>query len=167
MQANLYKQKRTSGFSLVEVLMAVVLIAIGVTGLLSAMAAGTQTNAAGRDLATGSFLAQEIREYTLTLPFYDPQGEDSTTIGPNGSNPVNFVDDLNDMKNVTYSPPIDGQFNKITDMADWSQTVTVSWRDPKNLTKTVADGSSEIVYVEVTIKHGSESVLTTGWIVAE
>ncbi len=155
-----------AGFSLVEILMAVILIAIGITGLMSALTAGTRTNAAGRDLATASFLAQEIREFTLSIPFADPDQDDSTTPGPNGSDPRTFVDDLNDMMSVTYDPPIDGQFNQMSDMNGWSQVVQITWRDPTDLTSVVADGTSNVVYVQVTVKRNEDSVLTTGWIVA-
>ena len=158
--------RQRGGFSLVEILMAAILLAIGVAGLLSAMAAGTQTNQAGRDLATASFLAQEIREYTLRLPFADPDTDDSAAPGPNGSDPKTFVDDLNDMMAVTYSPPRDGQFKQIAGMTDWSQEVKITWRDPKQLTKEVDPGKSNVVYVQVTIKHHGVHILTTGWIVA-
>ena len=127
--------------------MATVIIGIGVSALMVSVGSGTQTNNEGMKLTEAVFLAQELREWTLNLPSVDP----------------NFP---NDLMNVTYCPPHDGQGSPITSMSDWSQYITVSWRNESNLAQTVANGSSNIVYVEVCISHQGSDVLTMGWLVA-
>ena len=154
------------GFSLIEACIAIITVGIGVSALLLSVAAGTRANSAGKQLTQATFLAQEIREWTVRMPFSDPDlADQANPPGPDGSNPQVFVDDLDDLMDVTYSPPRDGQGNPVADMAAWSQALTLTWRDPNSLTTTVAAGTSDVIYVEVKISNRSRQVLTTGWLV--
>jgi len=135
---------------------------------MTSVGSGTQNNAAGRDLTQASLLAQEMREWTVKLPFSDPDTADAANPpGPDGADPQTFVDDLDDLLSVTYSPPRDGQGLSITDMAGWSQTTKLTWRDPANLQTTVAAGTSDVIHVYLEIKQNGQIVLTTGWLVAK
>ena len=154
------------GFSLIEVMVAVVLVGIGVASVMVAMQSGTQVNAAGRDITQAIYLAQEVREWTLKLPFSDTDpGDADNPPGPDGSDPQTFVDDLDDLMNVTYSPPRDASSNAMGELGDWSQHIALSWRDPDDLVTEVAAGSSDCIYVTVTIGRGGRDVLSTGWLV--
>ena len=152
-----------SGFTLIEAAVATAVIGIGVAALLTAVQAATRTNQAGRNLTQAVFLAQEIREWTLRLPFKDPQTPDNPP-GPDESDPQVFVDDLDDLAGVTYSPPRDTHGTAIADMTAWSQIITLTWRDPTDLTSVVSDGASDIVHVQVDIHCFSQPVLSTGWL---
>ena len=153
-----------SGFSLVEAMVATVIISLAVTSFMLAMGSGTRINDAGLKLTQAVFLAQQLREWTVTLPFSDPDpGDANNAPGNDGSDPQVFVDDLDDLMGVTYSPPRNGLGAAITDMADWSQQISITWRDPDNLTSTVTAGSSDFAYVEVTVSRYGQPILTTGW----
>ena len=154
------------GFTLIEVLMASAIVGIGMAALLTAAHSHTQANGRGRDVTQATFLAEGIREWTLTLPFRDPDTPDNSP-GSDGSSPQVWVDDLDDLMDVTYSPPRDALGVEMSDLDNWSQTITMTWRDPANLETEVTAGSSNIVHVEVTIVHNSESVLTTSWLIVE
>ncbi|MFW6155336.1 MAG: type IV pilus modification PilV family protein [Planctomycetota bacterium] len=154
------------GFTLTEVSIAMALIGVGILSLLHAMGAGTNVNAAGRELTQAAFLAQEIREWTVQLPFRDPDPDDAgNPPGPDGTSPQTFVDDLDDLMGVTYSPPRDATGTAITGMTDWSQTITLEWRTPENLLTTVTAGSSDVICVFVTIRHRGRDVHTSSWLV--
>jgi prepilin-type N-terminal cleavage/methylation domain-containing protein len=154
------------GFSLVEVAVATAIVGVGVTALMAALAAGTRTNRAGQELTQAVFLAQEIREWTMNLPFSDPDpGDAGKPPGSDGTSPQIFVDDLDDLLGVTYNPPRDGRGVSVAGMAGWSQTMHLSWRDPSNLTSAVANGASDVIHVEVEIAHYGQAVLSTGWLV--
>ncbi len=155
---------RREGFSLIEAAVATAVIGIGVTALLTAIRAGTQTNEAGRQLTQAVFLAQETREWTRRLLFKDPQNPENPP-GPDQSNPQVFVDDLDDLMGVTYSPPRDAHGSAIADMTSWSQTITLTWRSAADLTSVVSDGTSNIVHVQVDIFYQEQPVLSTGWLV--
>jgi len=154
------------GFTLIEVAVATAIIGLALAALLGAVASGTRTNDAGKKLTQAVFLAQEIREWTIGLPFSDPDpGDADNPPGPDGSNPQTFVDDLDDLMAVTFSPPRDGGGAPITDMTQWSETITLTWRDASNLSSTVSAGSSDVIHVQVDISYQDLPVLTTGWLV--
>jgi len=157
---------RREGFTLIEAAIAVMVVGLGIVSLVHAMGAGTRVNATGRDITTATFLAQEVREWTLGLPFSDPDpGDADNPPGPDGSDPHMFVDDLDDLMSTTFSPPRDGQGYVIDGMDDWSQLIGMGWRDPDSLTTTVPAGTSDVVNVIVLICHKQEIVLITSWLV--
>ena len=154
------------GFTLIEAAIATGIIGIGITALMASVAAGTRVNDSGQKLTQAVFLAQEIREWTLKLPFRDPDAADAgKPPGSDGTNPQTFVDDLDDLMDVTYTPPRDGAGSSIVDMVGWSQKITLTWRNPNNLAATVAAGASEIINVSVDISYKGQPLLTTSWLV--
>jgi len=154
------------GFTLTEVCIAMALIGFGILSLLHAMGAGTNVNQAGRDLTQAVFLAQEIREWTVQLPFRDPDpGDADNPPGPDGTSPQTFVDDLDDLMGVTYSPPRDATGTAITNMTDWSQTINLGWHAPDDLLTPVEAGSTGVIRVSVTVRHQGQDVLTSSWLV--
>ena len=153
-------------FSLIEVAVAIAIISLGLVALLTAIQAGTDSNDMGRNLTRAAFLAQEIRVWTLKLPFSDPDpGDQGNPPGPDGSDPQVFVDDLDDLMGVTYDPPRDGAGSPIANMVGWSQTITITWRDPDSLTTIVPAGSTDAVVVQLDIACRGQTILTTSWIV--
>lgn len=139
------------GFTLIEALVAVVLIGMGAVAVIMAAGSGTQVNKASLDMTQASFLAQELHEWTVRLPIDDP----------------NSTNDLTAMDDAIYGPPVDGSGNEISNMVGWSQEIVVTWRNPSDLDSVVADGGSYVVYVEVTIKRYDRKILTTGWLIVE
>jgi prepilin-type N-terminal cleavage/methylation domain-containing protein len=156
------------GFTLIEVAVATAIVGIGVAALMAALAAGTRTNRAGQKLAQAAFLIQEIREWTLKLPFSDTDADDfGNPPGSDGWDPQVWVDDLDDLMGVTFSPPRDGRGQAITSLVGWSQTLTLTWRDPDNLTSVVTPGTSDIIHVKVDVAfQQGPPILSGGWLVA-
>lgn len=156
------------GFSLIELAVSTAIIGIGVLALMSAIGNGSRANGEAREMSRGVFLAQEIREWTLRLPFKDPDAADANNApGPDGTDPQTFVDDLDDLTNVTFTQPRDGRGVAITELANWSQSITLTWRDPDNLAGPAATaGSTNVVNVQVVVKNRGVPVLTTSWLVA-
>jgi Tfp pilus assembly protein PilV len=159
------------GFSLVESALAIVIIGIGIVALVASLDAGSRINGAGRNLTRAVFLAQEIREWTLQLPFRDPDpGDANNPPGPDGSSPQVFVDDLDDLYDpagLVFSPPRDGQGQVLSDLTGWSQQLTLTWRDPSHLTQTVTPGGSSVIHVTVSVRLQGKEVFTTNWLVAK
>jgi len=156
------------GFTLIEIVVATVLVGLALAAMMTSVASNTRVNDAGTKLTQGTFLAQEIREWTLSLPFRDQDpGDLGNPPGPDGSSPQVWVDDLDDLMNVTYCPPRDGQGYAISNLPSWSQTITMTWRDPNNLGSTVPDGTSELIYVNVDVKHRNKLIVSSGWLVTK
>ncbi len=162
---------RQRGFTLADVIVAVPILGIGLAAVAVGFGTGSQTTAAGREAAQAVLIAQELREWTLRLPFSDPDpGDQDNPPGPDGSDPQTWVDDLDDLHNwdgegITYSPPRNGLGEEIAGLEDWSETITLTWRDITDLRSTVPPGSTDALQVRVEIFHRDRGVLTTSWLV--
>jgi prepilin-type N-terminal cleavage/methylation domain-containing protein len=132
-----------SGFTLIEICVATVIIGVAVTALMTGIASGTRVNDAGQNLTEAIFLTQEVRECTLKLPY-------SSVAGLGGT---------------TYSPPIDGRGQTIGQLSGWSQAVAVAYMNPASPT-TVSGGPSDVILVTVTISRNNAQVMSTSWLVA-
>lgn len=170
MSAQRCRVRGRAGFTLIEAMIATVVIGLGVLALIHSLGAGTRVNSVSRDMTQAVFLAQEIRELTLQLPFSDPDEADmGNPPGPDGADPATFVDDLDDLMNTTYNPPVmasgSGTMQTISGMTGWSQVVDLEWKDPDRLTLTVPDGSSDVINVTATIQKDGRDVLSTSWLV--
>lgn len=154
------------GFTLIEVAVATAIIGIGVVALLVAIASNTRVNDAGSKLSQAIVLAQELREWTMALPFSDQDpGDKGNPPGPDGSDPQVFVDDLDDMMGVTYSPPRDGEGQALHSLQGWAQTIELTWCDPNDLNAVVTPGESNVIYAQVHVAFKGRPILTTGWLV--
>ena len=154
------------GFSLIEIAVATAIVGIALAALLVSVGSNTRVNDAGRKLTEAILLAQEIREWTLALPFSDPDpGDADNPPGPDGSSPQTFVDDLDDLMGVTYSPPRNGQGYAMYDMQGWSQTISMTWHDPADISQAVTPGSSDLIRVQVDVAYRGNPVMASSWLV--
>ncbi|HUS92686.1 MAG TPA: prepilin-type N-terminal cleavage/methylation domain-containing protein [Phycisphaerae bacterium] len=161
------KRSGRGGFTLIEVAAATAIVGIALTALLVAVGSNTRVNDAGSKLTEGSFLAQEIREWTLSLPFRDlDPGDADKPPGPDGTSPQVFVDDLDDLMGVTFSPPRDGRGYAMYDYQGWSQTLSMSWRDPNDVAVQVSPGASDMICVQVTVSYQGRAITSANWLVA-
>ncbi len=156
------KTINAKGFTLIEVLLAVILVGIAIASLVGANAAFTQANGAGANMSTAEFLIEQIRELTITLAVIDPQTGTGTFGAEEGS--VANYDDLDDFDNVTFSPPIDATAATLSGFAAFSQQVTVQNVNASNFGQTVADHGSDFVKVTVSVSLNSREISSASWI---
>ena len=128
-----------AGFTLIEAMIATVLIAIAIVALMVSNQAYTQVNAAGLDMSTAEFLIEEARERTASLEF---------------DNLAAFAG--------TYSPPEDIEGNALTAFAAFSQQVTVQNVSPSDFT--VPQAGSDFIRVTITIQRNGEAISSADWI---
>jgi prepilin-type N-terminal cleavage/methylation domain-containing protein len=118
------RDSRSRAFTLLETMMALVIIGVGVLAFVDAQAAFTKSNSWSTQAATGMLLANEIREFSRRLPRHDPV-TGLTLVGTGasavlqgwGREPneitIDDIDDLDDLDGVkfgvggTYAGPID------------------------------------------------------------
>jgi type IV pilus modification protein PilV len=86
------------GFGLIEVAIAIVVLAIGVLGLASLMPAGTRSAAQSGDVTRASELASKLAEHLLSLPWSNADlssgtHDDSTYPWPGGYYVTYVVED--------------------------------------------------------------------------
>ncbi len=156
------------GFSLIEVLIAIILIGIAIASLVAANSSFTKTNAAGTNLSTAEFLLEQIRELTVLLPVVDPVTE-YLTFGPEaGETVLADYDDLDDFDGEEFSPPISADRVTLNNFAAFTQQVTVENVSATNFEQVVADNSiaDPRYFVRVTVKvlFNSEEIISAGWV---
>ncbi|RKY04540.1 MAG: hypothetical protein DRP66_11600 [Planctomycetota bacterium] len=163
-QWNRLRAPAANGFTLAEILVAVVIIGIAIAALVGANGAFTQVNGAAVDLSTAEFLIEEIRELTTTLPVIDPEsGKD--TFGPEADEAtVAAYDDLDDFDNAGFCPPVDVSATALAEFGSFTQQVTVENVSPLSLETPVADHTSDFVRITVAILQNNRPVSSTSWI---
>lgn len=152
----------SSGFSLIEVLFAILLVGLAITALLLASNSFTIANDAGTDLSTAEFLIEQIRELTALLPVIDPQ-TGTATFGPEEANLAGY-DDLDDFDGASFSPPINSTRNILNDFAAFRQNVTVVNVNAANFEQVVSDHGSSFARITVKIFLNSKEISSTSWI---
>jgi len=157
------------GFTLLETMLALVIIAVGILAFIDAQAAFTRSNNWSSRAATGMLLANEIRELSRRLPRHDPvTGLTLTQAGGSqvltgwgreaGEVSVDDIDDLDDLDGMTFGdggtfagpidafgfvvPAVDLDGNPFPDgrgLQGWRQQVIVDKLDPYNFGLVRAD----------------------------
>ncbi|GAG49728.1 unnamed protein product [marine sediment metagenome] len=151
-----------NGFSLIEVLIAVILVGLAIASLLAANGSYTRINGAGVVLSTAEFHIEQIRELTILLPVVDPQSE-TGTFGPEEAGLAGY-DDLDDFDGANFSPPINADRETLDDFAAFSQRITVENVSPANFEQVVGDHSSSFVRVTVKVFLGAKEISSVSWI---
>jgi len=133
------KLTAVAGFTLIEAMIATLLIGIAIVSLMVSSQAFTSINSAGINLSTAEFLIEEVRERTAPIEF---------------DNLAAFAG--------TYSPPEDIEGNQLTTFAGFSQQVTVQNVSPSDFT--TPDAGSDFARVTVAILLNSSQITSASWI---
>ena len=155
--------KYKSGFSLIEVLIAVLLVGLAIASLVAANSAFTKANGAGTDLSTAEFIIGQIRELTTLLPVIDPQDE-LATFGPETGETLAGYDDLDDFDDATFSPPISAERIPLNEFSAFYQQITVENVSASNFEQVVANHSSSFVRVTVSVYLNSKKISSASWL---
>ena len=159
------RRSRCRGLTLIEATVASAIVAISFAACAALLGSASQNTRVGMKMLQADSLAQSIREWTLTLPFEDPDSADAgRPPGPDPFDPAGSADDLDDLRNRTFGPPVDGQGNVLSGLEHWEQRISVKWVDPLDLTA-VPDGTSDTVLVSVQVCYQSSPMFTADWLV--
>ena len=150
------------GFTLAEVLIAIILFSIAIVSLIAANSSFTQVNRAGMELSSAEFLIEQIKELTILLPVLDPQTA-ASVFGAEETALANY-DDLDDFDEKSFSPPINANREVLNDLADFSQLVTVQNVSDSDFSQVVGDHGSNFVRVAVKIMLNSDEITSLSWI---
>jgi len=156
---------KSNGFTLVEVLFAILLVGLAIASLVGANAAFTRANGAGADLSTAEFLLEQIKELTATLPVIDPETE-TDTFGPEEASLADY-DDLDDFDAASFSPPISADRSTLTDFAAFTQKITVENVSASNFELVADDHSTAFVRVTAKVLMNSTEITSATWIRAD
>ena len=156
---------KRGGFTLIEVLIAIVLVGLAIASLVAASNSFTRANGAGANLSTAEFLIEQVRELTAMLPVIDPNG--GTTFGPEAGETLANYDDLDDFDGLSFSPPISADREVLNNFTAFTQEIKVENVDNSNFESVVADHSSDFVRVTVKVLLNSGEISSTSWIRAQ
>ena len=137
--------KYKNGFTLVEVLFAIILVGIAIVSLLAANLSFTKANSVGTELSTAEFLIEQIRELTLSVGY----------------------DDLYALDGANYSPPVNANGEVLNDFVAFSQQITVENVSDTNFEQVVAEHTSNFVRITVSVFLNSREISSAGWIRAQ
>ncbi len=151
-----------SGFTLIEVLVAIVLLGLAVAALVGANAAFTSANGLGVELSTGEFLIEQIRELTATLPVVDPDAP-GLTLGPEEAT-LDDYDDVDDFDGASFCPPVAGDRTTLNDFSAYTQTVQVENVSASDFETVVSDYHSKFVRVTVQAYLNGKLVCSAAWV---
>lgn len=154
--------KSIEGFTLIEALIAAILVGVGIAALVAANGTLTMANGAGTDQSTAEFLAEQIRELTAMLSVVEP-GVSSPTWGPEETS-LTAYDDLDDFDGRTFSPPIGANRGVLNEFAAFSQQVTVQNVNPSNFNLVAADLSTPFVRVTVVVSMNGRPIVSASWV---
>jgi prepilin-type N-terminal cleavage/methylation domain-containing protein len=135
------------GFTLVEVLFAVLLVGLSIAGLTAANYAYSQANGAAVDISTAEYLAEQIRELTATMS----------------------VDEINAFRGsgtawrAAINPPIDANQNALSAFSSFSQQMRV---EPllANLSTPDTGANPSFYRVSVQILKNNQEISSSSWI---
>jgi len=144
--------RRRSGFTLVEMLLAIVIVGTGLTAFMNLMPVLGQSIDFSHEASSGLGLALLLINETDTVPFEDPAS--NCTFGletdETASSRADF-DDLDDYDGYTETPPADKMGNSMPNLADYTRSVEILNLDTTDLTTVRPDGTTEAKLVIVTV----------------
>ena len=136
------KKRFNRGFTLIECLMAVLLVGIAVAALVAANGSLTRINAAGAELSTAEFLIEQIRELAALVDY----------------------DDIDDLNNITFNPPITSDQQPLTDFSAYTQQVTVDYIQQADFSAVDPTETSDFVRITVKVLLNSKEISSASWI---
>ncbi|MHC5074446.1 MAG: prepilin-type N-terminal cleavage/methylation domain-containing protein [Planctomycetota bacterium] len=133
---------KKNGFTLIEILIAVVLIGLAVVSLVASSMSFTQANGFGTNLSTAEFLVQQVRELTAMADYSDLFSYDG----------------------VSFNPPKGANNEVLVDFSEFTQYVTVDNVDDSDFESVVGDHCSNFVRVTVDVRLNSRVLSSSSWV---
>jgi type II secretory pathway pseudopilin PulG len=157
---------KKNAFTIIEALIAIILVGIAIASLVAASNSFTKANGAAAELSTAEFLVEQIKELTALLPLTDPN-TGTSTFGPEAGETLANYNDLDDFDGSIFSPPINTAREVLSDFAGFSQQITVQNVSNMDFQQVVADHSSYFVRTTVKILLNSKEIISASWIRAD
>ncbi len=130
-------------FTLIEVLIAIILVGLAIASLLGANLAFTRANGSGAELSTAEFLIEQIRELTAMKAY----------------------NDLSAFNDRMYSPPIGANEEVLNAFSSYTQQIVVENVSDTNFTIVV--GNSNFVRITTSIYLNGKKITSASWIRAK
>lgn len=146
------KLAQRRGFSLIETVLATIIVGVGVMSLMQLFVSCTAQNRLGASMTSAMFLAQNIQEAMADLPFRDPAGTpfglEETAQGLVG---FDDVDDFNGWTSAAGNP-IDSTRTALPKLSNYVQAVTVDRVNVNQISQTLVGEDAVRVTVRVSYR---------------
>lgn len=158
--------RHSHGFTLVEMILAMVIIGVGVAGVLAAFQAGVRGSADPVIHKQMLAVAEEMMEEVLLKPYVDPEGDAAPTnalaaCGAAGS-ARNAFDDVADYHGYQTTGICDIDGAAVTGLETYNVSVAVA-ADAAAAADLPGLPVGAVRRVTVTVTRGGESLTLTGW----
>jgi type II secretory pathway pseudopilin PulG len=134
------------GFSLIEALIAILLVGLAIASLVVASGSFTKSNSASTELSTAEFLIEQIRERSMSVGYEDLLG-------------------LGHFDGVVFSPPIGANGESLNNFTAFGEQITIEHVSDANFGQVVAD--SNFVRVTVKVFLNSKEISSLSWLRAD
>lgn len=157
----MYKRIRKTtegGFTLLECLLATLLVGIAVAALIAANGSFTRVNGAAAELSTAEFLIEQIKELTDMLPGTDPDFPNMTFVASGD------YDDVDDFQNRVFNPPITSDWQPLNEFSAYTQKISVVRVSESNFEQVVYDDNAAFIRVTVSVTLNGREISSASWI---
>jgi prepilin-type N-terminal cleavage/methylation domain-containing protein len=131
------------GFTLLEVAVAIIVLAVGIVAVQSLVAATTNVTMVNNELQTATMLGNAMQERCLGLD----------------------RPELLTLNGKSYSPPLDSQAQALTELPDYTQRVVVTYVAPRSI-GVDSTTATDLLRVSVTVSHNGRDVQTSSRLIA-
>jgi prepilin-type N-terminal cleavage/methylation domain-containing protein len=131
------------GFSLIEVLIAILLVGLAIASLVVANGSFTKANFAATDLSTAEFLIEQIRERSISVNYED----------------LHYLEHFD---GIIFSPPISANGESLGNFAAFSEQITVENVSASNFES--LDPGSDFIRVTVKVFLNSKEISSASWL---
>ena len=131
---NLTGRRPRRGFTLLEAMLATMIVGVGILSMMQLFTACTLQNRSALNMTTAMLLAQNVQETMAGLSFADP-AFGRTYFGPEPGQTLGSYDDIDDFDDgdggkgtaaaKILNPPIDSTRQPISQLAQYAQDVSV------------------------------------------
>ena len=132
------RHHHNGAFTLLEAMLAIVIVGLGITGLLMVAASGTTVNAYGNELSAAVLLAEELRAMTDVMPY----------------------DNLTALNGATFNG-VDAHGDNVPNMQQYQQTLDIAEVSPTSLT---ASSGTDMIKITATVSKNTTDLIQISWL---
>jgi Tfp pilus assembly protein PilV len=133
-------KRQSGGFTLAEVMLAIIIVGVGIVSLMMLFASGTRVNQYGNDLSTAVFLAEQMRSMTDEVDFADLFDYDGRVF--NGA---------------------DASGNEVAGLSSYQQRINVQAVNAADLTVYVGPSPTAVI-VSASVSKGNDQLAKIDWL---